>query len=283
MPPSKNGSIYALSDPRDGVIRYIGKTTQGLAERLAGHLASPTNPAMRVWINGLTASGSIPRIRLVTTAPVDQLDSEEQRQIERHAAEGHPLLNSPHYRRNLAGLLESEGPKQAVAGLRERSRRAKESDAAWEKMGRTLFLDLAHRRAVTREPRAFLFFLVAAMAPVVALWALWSLLVRGVGHTAARRLRALAMAGFYLWTIGCDRMVRDLVLPRLPTAEIAAFWHTYLASPAVLIGWHASAAAVLMSAVMYHAVASELAAPPAAAPRPAPPAARDTSVKTPTR
>lgn len=41
MTTPDTGTIYALVDPRDGAVRYIGQTTKTLAERLAGHVANP--------------------------------------------------------------------------------------------------------------------------------------------------------------------------------------------------------------------------------------------------
>lgn len=98
------GSIYTLTDPRDGAIRYVGKTTKSLTERLAGHLASPTNPAMRLWINTLSAQRLVPVITSVSTVIEPQLDAEEQRQIKKHARAGHRLFNSPYYRQHLGDL-----------------------------------------------------------------------------------------------------------------------------------------------------------------------------------
>jgi len=37
-PHTRLGWIYRLRDPRDGAIRYIGKTERSLAQRLRGHL-----------------------------------------------------------------------------------------------------------------------------------------------------------------------------------------------------------------------------------------------------
>jgi hypothetical protein len=43
-------SIYALVDPRDATVRYIGYTRQWpLENRLKLHLSAPTNARMRLW------------------------------------------------------------------------------------------------------------------------------------------------------------------------------------------------------------------------------------------
>jgi len=104
MTRTRQGAVYALIDPRDNKIRYIGKTTQPVLTRLAGHLAQPTNPAMRAWINGLSLGGMIPRVEAVATASEAQLDAEEKRQISRHLKQGHRLLNAPYYQDHVADL-----------------------------------------------------------------------------------------------------------------------------------------------------------------------------------
>jgi hypothetical protein len=53
------GTIYALVDPRDGAVRYIGQTTKTVAERLAGHIARPA-PRVGVWISELREVGLAP-------------------------------------------------------------------------------------------------------------------------------------------------------------------------------------------------------------------------------
>ena len=57
-------TIYALVDPRTGEVRYVGKTSQSLARRLRGHLASAkTRRTHRdCWIFGLVADGARPEI-----------------------------------------------------------------------------------------------------------------------------------------------------------------------------------------------------------------------------
>ena len=45
--------IYALVDPRDRRVRYVGKTRTTLARRLEGHLEKPTNHGMRLWLTEL--------------------------------------------------------------------------------------------------------------------------------------------------------------------------------------------------------------------------------------
>ena len=54
--------IYALIDPRDDGVRYVGVTRQKLEARLAQHLKSPTNWRTRAWFTELRSCGLEPEI-----------------------------------------------------------------------------------------------------------------------------------------------------------------------------------------------------------------------------
>lgn len=219
------GSIYTLTDPRDGTIRYVGKTTKPLPERLAGHLASPTNPAMRLWINTLGTQRLIPLITLVSTATEERLGGEEERQIRKHDKQGHRLFNAPYYHQHLNDLATVQpAPNRVgtpVADSRESWRlfchRQYEPIVEARRAGR-----ISARRAAAR---------VAIRALLVAAYALWRLrVVRCAGYVAA--------AGWYLSTVGFGPLVTEQVVPRLPASEVAGFWAEYLAGPLSTMGLH---------------------------------------------
>ena len=98
------GTVYTLTDPRDGTIRYVGKTTKPLAERLAGHLSSPTNPAMQVWIGTLRMQRLAPVITQIASVPESRLSALEERLISEYVCNGHRLFNAPHFARHAADL-----------------------------------------------------------------------------------------------------------------------------------------------------------------------------------
>ncbi|MFD7645944.1 hypothetical protein ACFV4P_35525 [Kitasatospora sp. NPDC059795] len=89
------GSVYTLTDPRDGRVRYVGQTEKSLQVRLAGHIKQPTNDAMRLWLMLLMAHGLTPAIDEVRRARVEDLLDVEREYIEYYAQKG-DLLNSPY-------------------------------------------------------------------------------------------------------------------------------------------------------------------------------------------
>lgn len=88
------GTIYALVDPRDGAVRYIGQTTKTLEERLAGHTANPA-PRVEEWISELREAGLAPfPMALRQGVPVLDLLTVEKEEITRRIIAGEQLLNS---------------------------------------------------------------------------------------------------------------------------------------------------------------------------------------------
>ncbi|MFE5512256.1 hypothetical protein ACFQ9J_16885 [Streptomyces sp. NPDC056529] len=130
------GTLYALADPRDGAVRYIGQTTKDLSVRLAGHV---NNPASRVrpWVQELVAAGLTPIIApLREDVPVPELLAAEREEITRRLIDGEDLLNQA---------------STAVARkvLRERAERAarERHRSAWQKAAQ-------HAREVLGGPLA---------------------------------------------------------------------------------------------------------------------------------
>lgn len=61
--------IYLLRDPRNGDVRYVGKTAQSLAERLMKHLSDKRkNPHKQAWLNQLRSEGLVPIIEPIVSA-----------------------------------------------------------------------------------------------------------------------------------------------------------------------------------------------------------------------
>lgn len=255
---NRTGTIYTLTDPRDGAVRYIGKTTKPLLERLANHLASPTNPAMRVWINTLGGQGLTPHIAPLTTASAEDLTAEEERQIQRAAAAGHPLLNAPYYHRNIADLI----PDRVRTPSRQRKARSR-TGAQSDTYVHRIYGPIAAARAADTMPRWQAALRSLLLAPVVAVVLVW---VPAVNSRLRKALFGLVLGTYYAWDIGFDRLIRDFVLAAVPTAEIAAFWHQYLAAPFQTAAWHLAGLLLAVGWLTYVQVAH--AAGVASGPRP---------------
>jgi hypothetical protein len=236
--PTK-GSIYTLTDPRVGTIRYVGKTTKPVAERLAGHLTSPTNPAMHLWISTLRSQGLIPAITQVAAVSNERLSSEEERLIKKHARDGHRLFNAPYYRVHMDDLTVSApaaaqhtepAPEAPAVSPRERRRKDFEVVVKARALG-----------IMSRKMAALIVFNAIVAFAVQMLWR-WR---------AVRYATAAVACGLYLGMAGFGPLVQDQILHRLPTAEISSFWHEYLTHPLLVMALHAVGALILSSVAGY--------------------------------
>lgn len=91
---SETGSIYALVDPRDDVVRYVGQTIGALEKRLIEHYTAPRTAPMRDWVQELRGVGLKPVIRLLEDVPRECLNVYEEYWIAEMAYRGFYLLNS---------------------------------------------------------------------------------------------------------------------------------------------------------------------------------------------
>lgn len=253
--PTK-GSIYTLTDPRDGTIRYVGKTTRPLPERLAGHLASPTNPAMRLWINTLIGQRLAPLITLAATAPETRLGAEEELLIRRHIKQGHRLFNAPYYHQHIEDLTAvPAAPRRPVSP-------GASSHESWLLFCCRQYEPIVKARRDGRISARRTAVHVALRALLVAAYTLLRLrTVRYAGYIAA--------FGWYLSTVGFGPLVKEQILVRLPVSETAVFWHEYLAGPLSTMGLHSAVLLYICALAAYFDVRG-VTAPPAAE---APPAA----------
>lgn len=88
-------SIYKLTCPLLGVVRYVGITTASLNKRLGQHVNKNSGTERkRDWIEDLRAKGLRPRIELLDEAPNEQQAKRaETRYIYHHIQQGCPLVN----------------------------------------------------------------------------------------------------------------------------------------------------------------------------------------------
>ena len=94
-------SIYALCDPDTGDVRYIGRTSTTLYQRLYVHISSgrpnPSRngtPKLRDWISELLEGGKKPSIVLLAECPSDRSSETERQFILSYHRDGYNLLNT---------------------------------------------------------------------------------------------------------------------------------------------------------------------------------------------
>jgi hypothetical protein len=114
-PSDGYGAVYALVDPRNNAVRYVGQTVTLLTNRLAGHLASK-NPGIRAWTRELRQLGLRPTIRVIRHVPLADLGTAEAQAIANHAWDGWDLLN-------LIGIPQECARDPQVAAARARRTR----------------------------------------------------------------------------------------------------------------------------------------------------------------
>lgn len=77
-------TVYALVDPRDDTVRYVGVTTLPLRRRLATHLTPRSlsfQSARTTWLESLIAEGLRPVVRAIETVTGDGWMDAERRWI----------------------------------------------------------------------------------------------------------------------------------------------------------------------------------------------------------
>lgn len=90
---SKNTFIYALRDPRDYTVRYIGKSNDPEA-RLQAHMKDKkSNPIKTRWIDELLAEKLEPELEILENVVLDEWQEAEIKWIAKGREEGWPLTN----------------------------------------------------------------------------------------------------------------------------------------------------------------------------------------------
>lgn len=96
MDDGRTCDIYTLSDPRNGAVRYVGKSTQ-VEMRYYNHLDYAKRPGRKFkstnWIRQLLALGLKPVMTVIETVPYDQWADRERFWIAHHKAIGADLTN----------------------------------------------------------------------------------------------------------------------------------------------------------------------------------------------
>lgn len=182
------GFIYALKDPGDASIRYVGFTSKSLKARLTSHLKDRNPSHRKNWITSLKAKQQRPIIELVADISLDEWGLEERKWIKhfkdigcelvnhteggegilgfRHSAETREFLRqntlkqfeSPEARaavsRQHAGKAIGEEHKKVVGvAAKKRWKLYRESGASMSKEARAILREKATGRVVSDETK----------------------------------------------------------------------------------------------------------------------------------
>ncbi|MDP2410356.1 MAG: NUMOD3 domain-containing DNA-binding protein [Pseudolabrys sp.] len=147
--------IYSLSDPRDGQVRYIGKTEM-LSVRLRLHIweAGRNDSLKSIWIREIVAAGLSSEVRELERVPVeDDWAEAEKRQIALARNAGAVLLNGTSGGQGVPDTARGEKWRQALRDSHiNNPRRIAGAKAAAEKnRGRKHSADLIERRIANRR------------------------------------------------------------------------------------------------------------------------------------
>ncbi len=113
--------IYALVDPDDGTIRYVGASVNP-KQRLQNHRGLGVGSEEKhVWLSDLKARGKKPKIRILDTCPTENRKEVENQWILKMLADGHKLYNViyPGYDRRAIMKKQKESVRQMIQKVRD--------------------------------------------------------------------------------------------------------------------------------------------------------------------
>jgi hypothetical protein len=132
-PVSKNGeekltTIYALIDPRNGELFYVGKSNNP-SQRLYKHLSHPLNSGNAMRFKGITAAGLLPEIVTLEICPIGIWEDRERFWISKMRDDGVRLTNLTDGGNGKGDISEREHEARVRAWTPER----REAMSKWAK------------------------------------------------------------------------------------------------------------------------------------------------------
>lgn len=141
--------IYALVDPRDKQVRYVGMTTQPLRERYGAHLRDCRADTYRShWINALRALALKPIMVELETVPINDRADAERRWIAFYRGTGVRLVNATDGGEGTLGLKKSLAERLAIGEASRRRFQDPQARVAVSRVHKGKTISEAHRRLV---------------------------------------------------------------------------------------------------------------------------------------
>ena len=103
--------IYTLAHPITNEVRYVGKTVNGLKQRLIEHIKHKPKTYLHNWIKNLKKQNLEPKIELLETTDSNNWEESERYWIAQFKAWGFRLVNNCLGGQGAAGRKNSEESK----------------------------------------------------------------------------------------------------------------------------------------------------------------------------
>jgi hypothetical protein len=114
----KTVKIYILIDPRNGNIRYVGKTNQKLTSRLHAHMQDKSSCHKVHWLEQLKKENLMPDIEVIEEVSQDkQWQDVERFWIKHFKQNGHNLTNNTSGGDGVCGLPQETRDKMRLTWL----------------------------------------------------------------------------------------------------------------------------------------------------------------------
>lgn len=115
----EKSTIYALIDPRDFSVRYVGKTVEKIQARLRGHISEARRSSKTyhrlTWIRHLLAGGKTPEIRPLEIVDKKDESAAERRWVSAYRARGADLVNGTDGGEGASGRAVSEETRRKIS------------------------------------------------------------------------------------------------------------------------------------------------------------------------
>lgn len=112
---TQTGYIYFLSDPRNGLVKYIGKTVHDPYKRYKDHISDKKNNKKSSWIKSLKNNGLLPAMDVLDEVPIEEINFWEMHYISLFKSWGFDLKNHTIGGDGIIGYKHTEESKKKIS------------------------------------------------------------------------------------------------------------------------------------------------------------------------